>query len=92
MSDRVQQYVEVCHCGCAKATHWEEKHNCLGMQCECRMYIDRDDPDRKERTKKAQATPLPFDDIDTGDPPPTPIPSTPVVTPRLPYPFPRTWP
>ncbi len=48
---RLVRYIEQCHCGHAKATHWEEKHNCLGMLCECRMYIDRDDPDRKERTQ-----------------------------------------
>ncbi len=33
-----------CHCGHDKATHYEEKHTCLGMLCDCSRYTHRDDP------------------------------------------------
>lgn len=40
----MSRYVEVCHCGCAKATHFEESGMCLGVSCDCTKYTDRDDP------------------------------------------------
>ncbi len=41
------RYIEVCHCGHSKSAHYEEKHTCLGMLCECDSYTDRDDPKPK---------------------------------------------
>ncbi len=55
-------YLEVCHCGHNKVTHFEEKHTCLGMLCDCKRYIDRDDP--KPSAIKAAA---PVHPIDWGD-------------------------
>lgn len=58
------RYVDVCHCGHDKATHFDEKHNCLGMRCdpECRMFIHRDDPDRAERVKQPEPPRTPTTD------------------------------
>lgn len=41
--------VTVCHCGHDVATHFEEKHTCLGMRCDCEKYTHRDDPLPKKR-------------------------------------------
>lgn len=63
-------YVEVCHCGHNKATHFEEKHTCLGMLCDCKKYIDRDDPLPSE-IKAAPRVPefdLDWDDDDGNGP------------------------
>jgi hypothetical protein len=38
---------EICHCGHDKATHFEEKHTCLGMRCDCEEFVHRDDPKPK---------------------------------------------
>ncbi len=61
MSDSVQQYVEVCHCGHSKHAHFELKHTCLGMLCECKQYADRDDPLPKPPTR---LQPQSFNDVD----------------------------
>jgi hypothetical protein len=37
-------YVELCHCGHDKSTHFEKTHTCLGMRCDCTAYLDRDRP------------------------------------------------
>ena len=95
----MSRYVEVCWCGHDKATHFEQRHTCLGMHCDdCRMYIHRDDPDRPERTKKPEPRYAIWeDDVDV---PPTPIPTPPAPgygpapfgpapfkTPVVPHPF-----
>lgn len=58
------RYVTVCHCGHDKASHFEEKHTCLGMLCECKAYADRDKPPPPK--PKAIVYPVinPFDDFD----------------------------
>ncbi len=74
-------YVEICHCGHNKATHFEEKHTCLGMLCDCKRYTDRDDPLPSEM--KA-AAPFPnwendFDDIQDIDDGPITLPMIPII-------------
>ena len=41
-------YKTVCHCGHDQATHHEQQHTCLGMQCECWKYRDHLKPDEKK--------------------------------------------
>jgi hypothetical protein len=40
----VSRYIEICHCGHDKATHFEKTHTCLGTSCDCTAYLDRDTP------------------------------------------------
>jgi hypothetical protein len=35
---------ELCHCGHHKDTHFDKKHCCLGMHCDCAAYRDVNDP------------------------------------------------
>lgn len=65
----MSMYIEVCHCGHDRVSHFECKHTCLGMHCECRMYIHRDDPDRAERMKDPNA-PKPWTDAERDLPTP----------------------
>lgn len=69
MNDRL----EICHCGHDKATHFvhEGKYaTCLGMGCdpECRLFIDRDQTDRPERTQKVTPFLPPSDSWDLAKP------------------------
>lgn len=36
---------ETCKCSHDKATHFDEKHACLGMLCDCSAYVDQNTPD-----------------------------------------------
>lgn len=64
--------LRICHCGHDRDSHFESKHTCLGMLCDCRSYRDRDIPLPKPPPRqKAIAMPAPDDDDDTGDPPPS---------------------
>lgn len=74
-----------CHCGHAKETHFEKKHTCLGIHCECRKYQLYSDPYVSERPTERNipaAAPQydpydPFgytpDDADNGPPSTWPI-------------------
>lgn len=66
-------YIRVCHCSHDISSHYEEKHTCLGMLCDCAAYADRDDPKPKKVTKTAPA-PAPVHDPDPG-----------IATPVLPH-------
>lgn len=74
-----EKYVEVCHCGHHRATHYQERRNCLGVLCDCPRFADRlheDKPSRVPRRVVKRAVPeapittpdLWPDDYDTGDP------------------------
>lgn len=72
-----------CHCGHAKETHFEKKHSCLGVYCECRKYQLYSDPYVNEpptqRTMRvAEAVADPFDGwgYDPVNPPDDGPPST----------------
>ncbi len=70
MSERIEMYVNVCHCGHSKSAHYEEQHTCLGMLCECEKYTDRDDPLPK---KMKASPPIPLFDEEAIDTPRYPI-------------------
>ena len=65
-------YVEVCHCGHDIATHFDEKHACLGMHCDCPKYVHRDDPDTRKQVLSYAPPAHPDRDRDT-DPIITPV-------------------
>lgn len=35
---------EVCHCSHDRDTHHERTYACTGLHCECRQYVDENDP------------------------------------------------
>ncbi len=92
----MSSYVEVCHCGHAKETHFEHKDTCLGMACDCPKYVHRDDPKPKRRSPRPNHPRwcrclgcLEWN----PDPPEVPESDAPddvVITPLMP--FPRGWP
>lgn len=67
-------YIEVCHCGHHRATHLEERRNCLGLLCDCVRFADRLEEERPRPLRRGTGPssdqivdPWP-DDYDTGDP------------------------
>ena len=40
----MNQILEICHCGNDRASHFEGKHACLALACDCTSYVDRWDP------------------------------------------------
>lgn len=57
---------EVCACGHDKATHYEKKHTCLGMACDCVRYRDENAPKEKDTVRSMPASAI--DDDDRGRP------------------------
>jgi hypothetical protein len=49
----------LCHCGHDVSTHFDGKHTCLGMLCDCTSFRNRDLPDPPK--PKARVA-LPVDD------------------------------
>ena len=85
------RYVQVCHCGHDKDTHYECEHTCLGMQCDCQKYIDRDDEDDPKARAPVKKVPFRSMFLDDDIPFPTPrVPTSPLpapfITPLLPTP------
>lgn len=73
--------LEICVCGHNKATHFKEKHTCLGMLCECKEYVDRNTPPKERLTQEMPAA-APIDKdawgffdvpLPTNDPPTLPM-------------------
>lgn len=74
--------VQICHCGHDKDTHFERRHTCLGVHCECLAFVHRDDPDRPERTAKRNPRPDGWDGVpDCAYPDPQDSIVTPLVHP-----------
>lgn len=61
--------LQICHCSHDIASHFKDKHTCLGMLCDCTKFRNRDVP--LPPPVKAIKRIAPIDD-DDGDPPPTP--------------------
>ena len=52
--------VEVCHCSHDRDSHYEHRHTCLAMLCDCQTYTHRDDPKPviKPAPRPAKAAPV----------------------------------
>ncbi len=74
------RYVQVCHCGHDKSSHYKDSETCLGMLCDCTRYVDRDDP--KPQAMKA-APPVPVVEVEEECPPTLPM--FPAAAPAYPH-------
>ncbi len=56
--------LRICHCSHDISSHFEGKHTCLGMLCDCTSFRNRDVPLPKP-LPRVKATPMPApDDVD----------------------------
>ncbi len=67
-------WAQVCHCGHDRASHFEGKHTCLGMLCDCRAYADREVPKPKAGPAYPKINPMPDDFDPSPDTPRMPCP------------------
>ena len=84
MSDRVEIYRHTCHCGHDRDTHFERRHACLGMRCDCDAYVNEHAPKRTQQIPAAQPIPDPWGDpyvddfVDDTEPATDPYPTWPM--------------
>ncbi len=56
---------QVCHCQHDKDTHHDKRHNCLAVHCDCREYVNENDPLPKRRQTFPAARPVDEEDFDS---------------------------
>ena len=39
LPDSFSPFKQLCQCGHDVTSHFDKKHNCLGMYCDCKMYL-----------------------------------------------------